>query len=540
MSAPRTTPAEVARLRRALSAALRDPERERAIWLVALKGNPADLHAALLASIRAALGDGAERVIAALPVPGAPAVPVTAGPRRWNVRRLGLATALAVSVSALLVLAPRWLRPAPTADAWYFVLVDRYADGTPDPPGTTDRTDPQGWHGGDLQGVLDHVDDLAALGVGAVWLSPVTDARDAPHGPWGAYHGYWVDDLGAVDPRFGTVDGLRAVRDALADRGIGTYLDVVYNHVGPDTRLLSAHPDWFHHQGDIVDWDDPDQIVTHDVHGLPDLAQEDEAVYAYLRDASVGWIDRIAPAGFRVDAVRHLPEGFLARLGADLRAHAGPGFELVGEVYDGNVDRVAARAHRDHLDAVFDFPLYFAIRDAYCDGGSVGKLAALVGADYGGARPITLVDNHDLPRIRSACHDDLGAVAQALAFQLTARGTPSITWGTEVGLAGAEEPANRADMVFPDALPPIGVTVTELLALRSAWPALRSPETRVVGLSAGLVTFARLGADEVVTVTVARAGDVPEAPPRWTAVDGTPEVSWGGPTPEVRVVDGPG
>jgi hypothetical protein len=458
----------------------------------------------------------------------------------WRWRRPALALCLALVVCAVLVVAPPLLRPdpEPPRDVMYFAMVDRFADGAPEPPGgAVDRDDPQAWHGGDLQGLLDRVDYLDELGVGALWLTPVSRSRTAPHGEWGAFHGYWVEDLRAVDPRFGTVEQLRALSDALHARGIRLYLDIVYNHVAPDSPLVAEHPDWFHHNGDVVDWDDPLQAVTHDVHGLPDLAQENEEVYAYLRDASLWWIDQVQPDGFRVDAVRHLPDGFLARMGDDLRAHvsrsgaARAGFELIGEVYDGNVDRVAARAAADQLDAVFDFPLYFAIREGLCGGGALGQIAALTGADYGGARPVTLVDNHDLPRIVSVCGDPDRA-ALALALQLTARGTPSLTWGTEIGLAGAEEPLNRADMRFDDEarLAPIGATVRELIALRAAWPALRSERTRVVGLSQREVLLARLGEREVATVAVRRDG-VGGEPLRWRAV---------GEADEVRVVVGAG
>lgn len=423
---------------------------------------------------------------------------------------------------SLLVVAPLVLQPEGDGrDVLYFVLVDRYADGTPDPPGTVDRSDPQAWHGGDLAGLQAHLPDLAQLGVGAVWLSPVSDARTAPHGPWGAYHGYWVEDLRAIEPRFGTMPELAALVEDAHARGLKVYLDVVYNHVAPDAPMVREHPEWFHGLGDVVDWDDPVQAVTHDVHGLPDLAQESEVVYRYLRDASVALVDAVHPDGFRVDAVRHLPEGFLARLGDELRAHQ-PGFELLGEVYDGSVDRVASRARADRLDAVFDFPLAFAIRDVYCADAPAGKIAALVRADYGGARPVTLVDNHDLPRILSVCGDDVDRVAQALAFQLTARGTPSVTYGTEAGLTGAEEPANRGDMVF-DAHHPQGDVLRDLIAWRRAAPSVRSDQTRVVGLSPTAVLFARLGTDETTTIAVNR-GTEPLPPVTWTALDAEQDV----------------
>lgn len=421
----------------------------------------------------------------------------------------------------LLLVAPLLLAPAADRDVLYFVLVDRFADGAPDLPGTVDRGDPQAWHGGDLPGVRQHLDDLDGLGVGGIWLSPVSAARTTPHGEWGAYHGYWVEDLRAIEPRFGTIDDLKSLVDDAHRRGLKVYLDLVYNHVAPDAPLLTEHPDWFHHQGDVVHWDDPVEAVTHDVHGLPDLAQENEAVYAWLRDASIALLDDVGPDGFRVDAVRHLPEGFLGRLGDELRAHR-PGFELLGEVFDGNVDHLASRVRADRLDAVFDFPLAFAIRDVYCGDAPVGKLAALVRADYGGARPVTLVDNHDLPRILSACGGDVGRVTQALGFQLTARGTPSVTYGTEAGLAGAEEPANRGDMDF-EAVHPLGDVLRKVIGWRRAWPSLRSAETRVIGLSSTTVLFARLGPEETTTIAINRGPDAEDVV-QWSVLGTADEV----------------
>jgi glycosidase len=454
--------------------------------------DPARMYDELVAAlVRVDRGD----LVEALGPRPTPLAPVRAGRPR---RRWIAAAALSLAVTAVLLVAPRRLRSTETrSDALYFVLVDRFADGDPDPAGSIDRSDPQGWHGGDLAGVLQHLDAIADLGVGGIWLSPVGRARSEKHGPWGAYHGYWALAIDELDPRFGTMGELRTLADRLHRRGMSLYLDVVYNHVAPDAPLVAQHPDWFHHEGDIANWDDPVEAVTHDVHGLPDLAQEKPEVYAYLRDASLALIDAADPDGFRVDAVRHLPEGFLARLGEELRARK-PGFRLLGEVFDGNADHLAARAKADHLDAVFDFPLYFALRDTVCDGAPAGRLATALLAGYGGATPVTLVDNHDLPRIASAC----GAKAEtALAVALTARGTPSITYGTEAGLVGAKEPDNRADMDFT-ARSPLGDAVRTLLDLRARWPSLASGRTRVVGLSDDRLVVARVGADETTMVSL--------------------------------------
>jgi glycosidase len=405
----------------------------------------------------------------------------------------------------------------PPADALYFVLVDRFENGDPTNDGAVDRADPQGWHGGDLAGVRARLDHLAALGVTDVWLSPVFDARDEKFHGWGAFHGYWTHDLGAVEPRFGTEAELVALADDLRARGMRLHLDLVVNHVAWDAPLRAQHPDWFHERGPIRDWHDPVQLETHDVHGLPDLALEREEVHAWAAGHALRWLERVRPAGYRLDAVRHVPAATWRRLAAELHAAGGPGFALLGEVFDG-APQALARTFEDGFDRLFDFPLGFAVVEAVCGGAPAGKVAAIFSQDRlypDPTRLVTLLDNHDLPRLASRCGGDLERAKQALTVQFTSRGTPSITYGTEAALAGAEEPANRADMRF-DALPLAG-TIRALLAARRETPALRARTTRILAADRGFAAWARIAGEDAVIVAL-NTGDEPR------------EVSFGGAT----------
>jgi glycosidase len=344
---------------------------------------------------------------------------------------------------------------AANGGAIYFVLVDRFADGDPSNNGSVDRADPQAFHGGDLQGVLQHLDELKDLGVGAVWLSPVFKTRTEKLHGHGAFHGYWVEDLTEIDPRFGGESALVQLSDELHRRGMLLYLDVVLNHVAYDAPLTKAHPEWFHHNGDIRDWNDPVQLQTYDIHGLPDLAQEREDVYQYLLKTSLHWIDRIRPDGFRLDAVKHISPQFWARYNEDIRSHTGPGFLLLGEDLEGHVSGIAETMQGGHFTSLFDFPLHFALVDVFCRSASPEKLGAVLFEDRRYPHPenlATLLDNHDLPRIASACSGRPGQVRQALTFLLATRGVPTLTYGTEVPLMGAGEPENRADMRFDGSL----------------------------------------------------------------------------------------
>jgi alpha-amylase len=414
----------------------------------------------------------------------------------------------------------------------YFLLVDRFANGDPANDGAIDPADPQAFHGGDLAGVTAHVDELADLGVDKLWLGPIAKMRDTPFYGHGAFHGYWTDALDRLEPRFGNDADLAALRAALERRGIGLVLDVVYNHLAPDHPWVAERPDWFHHAGPIVNWHDPLEVVTHDVHGLPDLAQENPAVVAWLHDASLGWLGRAGPVAFRLDAVRHLDPAFLARIGADLRAAAPAGFELWGEVFDGSVTTLLDTRAAAGLDAVFDFPLHYALADVVCDDAPAAAIPAVL--DRTAALPpeafVTFLDNHDTARITTRCHDDPARVDLAIDLLFALRGRPMITWGTEWGARGAGEPENRADMRWApsDAADATAhaARVERLrrrAAERAASPALRAGASRTLGLGRDWFVIERAGEGDVRWV-IYNGGPVPLAfggrawPPRSVSV----------------------
>lgn len=172
----------------------------------------------------------------------------------------------------------------------YFVMVDRFANGDRTNDGEVSPDDPQAFHGGDLLGVQQRLGWLEELGVDAVWLSPIFAMRTEPWHGFGAFHGYWTWRLDRLEPRFGTDAQLRALADALHGRGMKLLLDVVINHVGPDAPLLAERPGWFHRRGGITDFGDPEQLVLHDVHGLPDLASEQPEVLDFLVRATRRWL----------------------------------------------------------------------------------------------------------------------------------------------------------------------------------------------------------------------------------------------------------
>ncbi len=397
----------------------------------------------------------------------------------------------------------------------YFVLLDRFA---PDEGTATDvnRADPDDWHGGSLATLRRHLDDLSALGVGSVWLSPVSSCREEKLGVFGPSHCYWVRDLGQLERRFGTLAEVRALRDELHARGMKLVLDIVLNHVSPDSPLMKAHPDWIHPRLALRDFDDPEQLEKGWLGGLPDLAQEKPAVADYLIATTRRLLDEIEPDGLRLDAVKHIPLAFWARFSRELH-EARPDLLLIGEDLDGDPTRLARVTRAGGFDALFDFPLRSAILGAACEHGPVGTIAAREGLDRldaPGSAWVTLLDNHDLPRLATTCGGEKSELALAALFAL--RGIPSLTYGTEAGLQGAADPANRGDLLFP-VTGELRGKLAELAALRRAHPALAVGRTVVVSASRESLAQLRVAGSEVVWLAMARGG-APEAPPaggRW-------------------------
>jgi glycosidase len=391
----------------------------------------------------------------------------------------------------------------------YFVLVDRFANGDASNDSGVDRDDPAGWHGGDLQGVLDRLDYLQNLGVQTLWLSPIFQTRSAAFMGHGAFHGYWTTDLTRVDERFGDTGLLRKLAGELHRRRMRLMLDLVVNHVGYEADLVEQKPEWFHRSGSITDWNDPIQIVEREVHGLPDLDQEQPEVYAYLVRAARQWLEEARVDGFRLDAVKHVPLAFWTRFNRELEG-ARPGLLTLGEHFDGDPLQVVRVQKQGGFSHMFDFPLAFALKDVFCEGQSPGKLAAVLSNDRlypDPGRLVTFLDNHDLPRFRTACEGDLERVRHALTAQFALRGVPCLTYGTEAGLEGAGEPENRGDMVFDDErFRPLKDHLATLLRLRRSSPVLETGATRLLGLDDGLLSLLRVLPDQLAWLGIHTGG----------------------------------
>ncbi|MEW6368928.1 MAG: alpha-amylase family glycosyl hydrolase [Acidobacteriota bacterium] len=380
----------------------------------------------------------------------------------------------------------------------YFVIVDRFADGDPNNNAAVDTAAKGAFHGGDLKGLRGQLDDIAALGINALWITPVVKNIDgfvtgAGFPDW-AYHGYWADDFTRLDPRFGTEEDLKALVDACHSKGIKVLLDVVYNHAGYNSRYLTdpKTKGWFR-SNDLGTCGQDD--VTSCVAGLPDFKTELPEVDEYLLSAHIGLAKRVGLDGFRLDTVKHVPHEFWNLHRQRTRDALGDGFFLLGEVWGGDPQVLDPWFAGDEMDAGFDFSFQGNVVSFL-----LGRGRVVAFDRYLKSREKTRAGYH-LSQFLSS-HDVTGALAQlngdkdlfrlAAVLELTSVGIPVVYYGEEVGRKGGEWPENRSDMPWGNRPVKPGsaeardealrACYQKLIATRRAHPALSR------GLHAGVVT----------------------------------------------------
>ena len=441
-------------------------------------------------------------------------------------------------------------------DIVYLIMPDRFANGDPsndDPPvskGLYDRSKSRYYHGGDFEGVIQHLSYLKSLGVTALWLTPIYDNVNHPNeretygqGPITDYHGYGAVDYYAVEEHFGTLEKYRELVDKAHALGIKVIQDQVANHVGPYHPWAKdpPTPTWLngseaeHLNNTWRTWTLIDPHATEPMRKstlegwfagiLPDLNQNDPETARYLIQNTLWWIGRTGIDGIREDTLPYVPRQFWSQWTAAIKK-VYPSFCVVGEVFDSDPALVSffqgGKPRFDGVDSgvdtLFDFPLQSAIVNVFAGAAPASDLAKVLAHDplyVDSNRLITFVGLHDQPRFMHAKGATYEGLEGALSFVLTARGIPMIYYGDEIGMPGGGDPDNRRD--FPggwredarNAFEPAGRTAGEqkilsqvqrLAQLRAGSDALR--HGRMVDLLADdhAYAFARVTATARVVV----------------------------------------
>jgi glycosidase len=356
-------------------------------------------------------------------------------------------------------------------DFIYLIMPDRFANGDPSNDSFDDMNQ---WgvhrekalfrHGGDLIGVMEHLDYLEDLGVTALWLNPVLENDE----PYESYHGYAPTEHYLVDKRLGTNEQYLTMVNLCHERGMKVIKDVIYNHVGDKHWFIEDLPasDWIHQfesftkttyraptlMDPYASESDKDLFLNgwFDRH-MPDLNQKHPLLANYLIQNTVWWIEYADLDGLRIDTYAYSDQDFMAELGKVLQ-HEYPDFSFFGETWvhgtpiqaqftQGNELR---DGYNSYLPGVTDYQMYYAIMDAlskeqgWTDG--VTKIYYTLAKDFLYEAPlenVLFLDNHDLTRFYTAVNEDMDKFKSGMAMLLTMRGIPMINYGTEILLVGS-------------------------------------------------------------------------------------------------------
>ena len=441
-------------------------------------------------------------------------------------------------------------------DVIYFLMPDRFADGDQsnnDPgksKGLYDRSKPRRYHGGDLEGVIDKLGYMRSLGITALWTTPVYDNNDKldykefyDNEPTTGYHGYGAVDMYAVDEHLGDVAKLRELVEKAHAAGIKMIQDQVANHTGP-FHVWAADPPtptWWngtlekHTSNNWQKWTAMNPRATYQTQSrnidgwfidiLPDFNQDDPEVEKYLIQNSIWWIETAGFDSIRMDTLPHVPRKFWERWAKAIKREY-PKVNILGELFDGDPALLAyfQAGRRGHdgvdtnIDTLFDFPVYYAIRDAFAKGKNVRGVSQVFAHDWLYPHPdvlTTFLGNHDVGRFMGEDGATVEGLKLAQTLIMTSRGTPILYYGDEIAMPGGGDPDNRRD--FPGGYPgdkrnaftATGRTreqndvwnhLAKLGELRKTYPALRQGKSLDLLDDEQQMAFARVSPDQAVIV----------------------------------------
>ncbi len=359
-----------------------------------------------------------------------------------------------------------------SSDVVYLLMPDRFANGDPSNDivktmreTALNRSEPYGRHGGDLQGIIDHLDYISNMGFTALWLNPVLE-NDQPRS---SYHGYAITDFYKVDPRFGTNEMYRELADQAREKGIKLIMDMVFNHCGSKHWWMENLP-----SSDWINYSDGYRVTNHRrtvnqdpyaaqtdielmrdgwfVPSMPDLNQRNPFMATYLVQNSIWWIEYLGLAGIRMDTYPYPDKNMMDDWCRAVLSEY-PDFNIVGEEWTTNPltvsywqkGQVNKDGYEPGLPTLMDFPLQDAVRKALTEeeGWNSGliRMYDALSNDFIYPDPFNLMifpDNHDMSRFYMQLGMQQDLYKMGITYFLTSRGIPQIYYGSEILMTHTE------------------------------------------------------------------------------------------------------
>ena len=357
-------------------------------------------------------------------------------------------------------------------DVIYLITPDRYANGdqnndsVPRLKEKVNQNIKDGRHGGDIQGIIDHLNYIEEMGFTQIWLNPVLENNQHTY----SYHGYSTTDYYNIDERFGTNELYKKLSEIAHNKGIGIIKDLILNHIGSEHWWMYdlPSPDWINHKGKFVQTSHIHESVYDPyipksekdlftsgwfVDTMPDLNQSNPFLSNYLIQMSIWWIEYANLSGFRVDTYPYINKKFLT-IWSKRIAKEFPNFNFCGEAWNNNPTMVSYWQkgsmpydnYISYIPSMKDFPLQKALvqglmREEKWDSG-IGDIYRLLANDFQYGDPYNLLifaDNHDMKRIYSQLDGNMDLYKMAMSFILTTRGIPQVYYGTEIAMTSTAD-----------------------------------------------------------------------------------------------------
>jgi glycosidase len=354
-----------------------------------------------------------------------------------------------------------------SADLIYLLMPDRFANGDPSNdsiPGCAEaarRALAISRHGGDIKGIMDHLDYIQSLGVTCIWPTPLLFDNDAH----GSYHGYACSDYYMIDPRFGSNDLYRQMVALSHEKGMKFIMDMVPNHCSTSHWWMKDLPfsDWinqfptFTRSNFAIPTESDPHASKYDSElnsrgwfdrSMADMNLCNAYTLQYFKQWAVWWIEYADLDGLRVDTFPYSDKYAISDWVASIRNEY-PNINIVGECWVDYPSTVAywegahvnSDGYTSHLPSVMDFPMCFAIIPALNDneahpawGEGMQKVYNVAAQDFVYNDPRTLLlfaVNHDTRRLSYQLGSDPQRVKMAMALMATLRGTPQLYVGDE-------------------------------------------------------------------------------------------------------------
>lgn len=377
----------------------------------------------------------------------------------------------------------------------YFIMIDRFFNGDEKNDRKVEDAEVSplaNYMGGDIAGIIQKIKEgyFKRLGVNTLWISPFYDNPEVahkdvmpPHHKFTGYHGYWPKDLYSVEENFGTEEELINFVKVAHKNNLKVMFDMVLNHVYDKNEIYIRYPSWFssidlgYGKKNIRLFDERPLDTWFDVF-LPDINYDIPQAVDYMVEHCIHWIKKTNVDGFRLDAVKHIPDvlwkSLRKRIRTEIEIPTRKEFYLLGETISSR-DKIMEWVNIDEITAQFDFPLFWIIRDVFAfEKIGFDKLHSETETSmriYGDNPMCVFLGNHDFARFMAYADGDIKAgvdekllawtnppsvdnpdsykkLKLAFVFLMSLNYPIMIYYGDEIGLTGAGDPDNRRMMTF--------------------------------------------------------------------------------------------